>query len=506
MTDNKRTQGKVLTAKFNQTKRRLSHLFVCGIVLTSIAVPVATVFAQEINSDSASTVTEDNSTIGNNTSTEVNDISEEIEIKNEAPIESVESSSNKELTTVSNTVTEQQTDSTTENKQIETINTRIANPGDYDWKLTSDGYWYAEGWGEGNKYLDTTVNFVDENGTIIETFSESKVSIFHGVVVFLNSPNHSISTSDPNIDFGYQDTKGRWFAASYGQSNMTTDGKGHFLSTVQVDTLDGHTDPVDPEPNKDGLVTVRHIDSETGNELRNADSLKGTIEETYTITPYTDIKGYSYDEKATLDNLSGSFTEEDQVITVIYTQDAVPTPEAKETLAKTITNAKPFVDKTKYQASYVDVLDQAIKDGEEALQETNNGLMRMAYSENLVEDESYDYHTNAINKALEDVKAHPLKIDPNTDNNSDNGDGNTNSGGTNDSKDESNNSTGNTNNSNKDKKTNNNGSNNLNSTIKPTSTKDLPQTGETTNDSLTLAGLGTMLSATLAWFFIRKRG
>lgn len=391
-------------------------------------------------------------------------------------------------------------------------NSKIYNPGDYNWKLTSDGYWYAEGWGEGNKYLDTTVNFVDEKGTVIETYTESKVSIFHGVVVFLNSPNHSISTSDPNIDFGFKDTNERWYAASYGQSNMTTDGFGNFVSTVQVDTLDGVIDPEKPEPNKDGLVTVHHVDARTGIELHEVDTLKDKIGKQFTVAPYTTIEGYSYDQEATTDSLSGSFSDKEQSITVKYSSNKTEEQEAKETLEKTLTDARPFVDKTKYQASYVDVLDKAIKNGEEALQETNNVLMRIAYSENLVEDESYSYHTNAINKALEDVKAHPLKTNPSTDEDgheSDNGDNN-NSGGTTDSKDETNpskdNSNTNSNNKNKNKDINSNRFNNQNSTTQSTNTKDLPQTGESASNNIVLAGIGTMLSAIVAWFFTRKRG
>lgn len=501
--------------KFSQ--KRKAGLLMFSLILGGIAVPTIVALA-----DTSTTVSEENyktselstvDDIENSTESSLSiseiitdattDSSSELEVAR--PNHEVDS-----LETTTDSL--QQIETVTEENHEASSSLRIANPGDYNWKLTSDGYWYAEGWGEGNKYLDTTVNFVDENGTVIETYTEKKVSIFHGVVVFLNSPNHSISISDPNIDFGFKDTNERWYAASYGQSNMTTDGSGNFVSTVQVDTLDGVIDPEKPEPNKDGLVTVHHVDARTGIELHEVDTLKDKIGKQFTVAPYTTIEGYSYDQEATTDSLSGSFSDKEQSITVKYSSNKTEEQEAKETLEKTLTDARPFVDKTKYQASYVDVLDKAIKNGEEALQETNNVLMRIAYSENLVEDESYSYHTNAINKALEDVKAHPLKTNPSTDEDgheSDNGDNN-NSGGTTDSKDETNpskdNSNTNSNNKNKNKDINSNRFNNQNSTTQSTNTKDLPQTGESASNNIVLAGIGTMLSAIVAWFFTRKRG
>lgn len=241
-----------------------------------------------------------------------------------------------------------------------------------------------------------------------------------------------------------------------------------------------------------------------GSALTKPIHLEGKVGETWSYDypdTFTDENGKiwynTYHVGNGVTHYSGTFTNELTYIVNWYsdTPTLVVDEENRSTLEQTIQDAKPYLNKDKYQAKYVDALDQAIKAGEQALTDNPQVQSRSLLRSNSTKT-VFEPHIDAINTALADVKAHPVKDEsPNTDSTDNSGDNSNN--GNNPNTDNGNNTS--------ISDTKNNATNNV-ATSRDTNKGDsLPQTGEADNPWLTVTGLTTLASVALLWFFKRKK-
>lgn len=114
-------------------------------------------------------------------------------------------------------------------------------------------------------------------------------------------------------------------------SNVDTSVPGSYVAifmarqaTYSVNTT--HVVYVIVDPASVGEVTVKYVDTD-GNEIHQEQSLTGAVGETYdtTTTDYQlAIDGYTLDSTQLPDNMTGTFSENAQTVTYIYTKDPIP--------------------------------------------------------------------------------------------------------------------------------------------------------------------------------------
>lgn len=192
-------------------------------------------------------------------------------------------------------------------------------------------------------------------------------------------------------------------------SDKTT---GKFTTKAQTVTLRYNKDE---KPVEQGTVTVKYVDAETNKEIHDSATLKGNVGTDFSVAVPT-VDGYTFNKSAS-DKLTGTYTAKAQTVTVKFDKDVTPEEDSKlrPVLEQAIKDAKPFVDKDKYQAKYVDVLDKAIKAGEKALADnpapkSTTRAKRDTKAQDL--DAVFQSNIDAINTALKDVKANPVTPDP----------------------------------------------------------------------------------------------
>lgn len=188
-------------------------------------------------------------------------------------------------------------------------------------------------------------------------------------------------------------------------SDKTT---GKFTTKAQTVTLRYNKDE---KPVEQGTVTVKYVDAETNKEIHDSVTLKGNVGTDFSVA-VPSVDGYKFN-KSESDKLTGTYTAKAQTVTVKFDKDATPEEDSKlrPVLEQAIKDAKPFVDKDKYQAKYVDVLDKAIKAGEKALLDNPAPKSRVKRATTDV-DAVFQANIDAINTALKDVKDNPVTPDP----------------------------------------------------------------------------------------------
>lgn len=396
MIDSKRTQAEGLEKKGTRTKKVTAHILICGLVLSSLALPLTSVLAQETNE-----ITTSNQA---NRETEQTVTEKEVPVAPETP----------ELESEAPVAVEPQVPKIVKNEAETPTKTEKT------YHLGSDGFWYADDREEHigiNNYVDIDFTFTDkETGEVLATLKEDKY---------------------------YFDVESGFFVD---------------LTTIGVDTTNY------------GLL----LDSqEVIKNLHNPILVNGQPTEYYSLLSF---------KKAELFNDgTGKMT---LVVPLDRLSDTTPPTideENRPVLKETITEAKTYLDKDKYQAKYVDALDTAIKSGEQALADNPQVQARTLVDNTSTNEKVFQEHIDAINSALADVKANPLSnpvdpVDP-------------------------------TNPVDQVKPGTTNVSTKPNKEVasKDNSTNTLPQTGESNNPLINSLGFGSIAIATLAWFFKRKR-
>lgn len=138
------------------------------------------------------------------------------------------------------------------------------------------------------------INYVDENGNLIANSTSLTGTI-----------GTAYQVTPKQLD-GYTYVKA--------EGNLT----GQYSDTAQNITLvyQAKTTPV-----TNGTVTVKYVD-EQGNEIKTMQTLTGKIGSYYNLNP-VEINGYTYEK--TTGNLTGQYTKDEQIITLIYKKDVVST-------------------------------------------------------------------------------------------------------------------------------------------------------------------------------------
>lgn len=310
--------------------------------------------------------------------------------------------------------------------------------------IGSDGFWYADDLEEhtgSNNFVDLDFTFIDkETGEVLATIKEDKY---------------------------YYDIESGFFVD---------------LSSIGIDTTRYGI----------SLASQTHITN-----VHNPISVNGQPTEYYSL--FVLLKKQFYNDGAGKMTLTIPLDKVSDTPTPPTTIDE----ENRPVLEQTITDAKPYLNKDKYQSQYVDALDQAIKAGEQALADNPQVQSRSLFASTST-GTVFQPHIEAINTALADVKAHPVVPQDSTDDS-------TNTTDTSTSDSSSTNTTDTTSTS-----STNEGTDTSKETIIPVSTKQntdtstnkkdtLPQTGESVNPWVTIAGLVALASTTFAWFFKRKK-
>lgn len=402
MTDSKRTQAEGFPKKGTRTKKVTAHLLMSGLVLSSLALPLTSVLAQETNETT--------------TNNQANQEAEQTVTEKEIPV----APETPELEPETPVAVEPQVPEIAENE------TETPTKSEKTYHLGSDGFWYDDEIEEHigiNNYVDIDFTFTDkETGEVLATLKEDKY---------------------------YFDVESGFFVD---------------LTTIGVDTTNY------------GLL----LDSQDViKNLHNPILVNSQPTEYYSLFSF---------KKAELFN-DGAGTMK-LVIPLDRLSDTTPPTideENRPVLKETITEAKTYLDKDKYQAKYVDALDTAIKSGEQALADNPQVQARTLVDNTSTNEKVFQEHIDAINSALADVKANPLSnpvdpVDPA-------------------------NPVDPTNPVDQVKPGTTNVSTKPNKEVvsKDNSTNTLPQTGESNNPLINSLGFGSIAIATLAWFFKRKR-
>lgn len=498
MTDSKRTQAEGLAKKGTKAKKVTAHLLTCGLVLSSSIVPLAPVLAQEA-SEPTTTIQASQETEQSATETPV---TPEIEL----PVAPVISETPEDTEAATEESTQKENQETTQ--PLGTSQTKEQASPSSD---TSEEFTFTE-------------HYVDENGK--ELIPSKSYTVHEGVEGSIE-PNYLIDSSEGspyvlNKEQAIPGFDGRWVSLVY--SKDMTDITFQYSPRTYYIAENGfwYADDLDYlESSRFVDIDFTFTDKETGEVLATfkVDKYSYNIESGFSLylpgdlgidtTKYGILLSsqeyiqHVY-EPITIDgtptdyysrfaigrDISEWYNDGAGKMTLVVPLDRLPdtTPptideENRPVLEQTITEAKTYLDKDKYQAKYVDALDTAIKSGEQALADSPQAQTRTLLNSTSTNEKVFQGHIEAINSALADVKANPLAntvdpidpvdpvdpIKPETPN--------------------------------KIEPT----KPNKEVALKDNSTNSLPQTGESNNPLASSLGFGSIAIATLAWFFKRKR-
>ncbi|MBW9322475.1 LPXTG cell wall anchor domain-containing protein [Enterococcus casseliflavus] len=425
--------------KKTRNRQRITNVLMTSLILGGTLIPITAVLADGIESNIEIPNSETITTTSETSVSSTTTSTVNAAISKDSLVES-----NQTVSTVESTQEVVPNDETniSSAEQGTLITTQETKQRTYH--IGSDGFWYADDLEEhtgSNNFVDLDFTFIDnETGEVLATIKEDKY---------------------------YYDIESGFFV-DLGSIGIDTTRYGISLASQT-------------------LITNVH----------NPISVNGQPTEYYSL--FVLLKNQFYNDGA------GKMT---LTIPLDKFSDA-PTPPAtideenRPILEQTITDAKPYLNKDKYQSQYVDALDQAIKAGEQALADNPQVQSRSLFA-NTSNGTVFEPHIGAINTALTDVKAHPVVPQDSTDDSTNTTDTSTSdSSSTNTADTTSPSST-------------NEGTDTSKETIKPVSTKQntdtstnkkdtLPQTGESVNPWVTVAGLVALASTTFAWFLKRKK-
>jgi len=243
-----------------------------------------------------------------------------------------------------------------------------------------------------------TIRYTDTRGNEIKgpTTQEGKVGDLYEVVA-PDIKGWKLNDNSPNL-----------FRDEYKEGNTTV--------TFKYDKDET------PDPVKQGSVTFKYVDKDS-KALQASKTIKGDVDKAFSETAPT-IKGYSLDKSKSDETYSGKFTEQGQTYYFVYNKDVTPTPDPqpedsklRPLLEQTIKDAKPYSDKAKYQATYVDALDKAISDAEAFLKANPapNAKARALKAESTDLDSKFQAQIDNVTTAVNNVKANPVTPTPDED-------------------------------------------------------------------------------------------
>ncbi|TLG78301.1 MucBP domain-containing protein [Vagococcus zengguangii] len=236
-------------------------------------------------------------------------------------------------------------------------------------------------------------------------------------VSYVDENNKQISETDTYTGeegeeywFIFPEFYGYKFAEGQAVEMQGTYEKGMANVTVHYVKDDGTNPSVEM-----GTVTVKHVDIDTGKEIATPDTITDEVGMGYWASE-KEIEGYDFVEEFDEDGSSlqrGTITAEPQTHELHYKSNGEATPPVEDSklrpvLVQAIKDAKPFVNKDKYQAKYVDILDEAIKRAEQALIDNPEPQTRTLSRNTELTDIIFQNHIDELATAVADVKAHPV--------------------------------------------------------------------------------------------------
>ncbi|MDT2884265.1 MucBP domain-containing protein [Lactococcus lactis] len=240
-----------------------------------------------------------------------------------------------------------------------------------------------------------TVKYVDEKGTEIQKSTSKQ-----------GNSGDKFQMSAKELEIKGYDLKSKAIDTTFGDKDQTI--------TVEYTK---HVDPV-----KQGSVTFKYVDKDS-KELQASKTVKGDVDKAFEEKAPT-IEGYSLDKSKSDETYSGKFTEQGQTFTFVYNKDVTPTPDPqpqdsklRPVLEQAIKDAKPYSDKAKYQAKYVDALDKAISDAEAFLKANPapQAKARALKVESTDLDTQFQAQIDSVTTAVNNVTANPVTPKPDED-------------------------------------------------------------------------------------------
>ncbi|MDT2866842.1 LPXTG cell wall anchor domain-containing protein [Lactococcus lactis] len=198
---------------------------------------------------------------------------------------------------------------------------------------------------------------------------------------------------------------------------------GYKLAKGQADKADvkaeqGMTNVVfhyvkaDLPPTQQGSITFESREIGT-NKLIGTKIVTGESGSTYNMEDPTSFapEGYTFMGSAFS---AYRFTDKPYTVTLYYFEfPSDSTDSLEKKLEALVSSVSPLIDKSKYEAKYVDKLKEAIDSANEDMNTNKNSAQLR--SANLDPDaQVYQYHIDNITKLSEEVKAHPLSPTPST--------------------------------------------------------------------------------------------
>lgn len=300
---------------------------------------------------------------------------------------------------------------------------------------------YPQTWGiaEGaSPYLDSSSSF-DYNGKsyysgiALDTESMHPVNGVINLTIPLTNLEEDASDTTGTVQYQvqYVDDSGKDILTP--QSHTVKEGtqtteyapalSGYKLAEGQTDKVDvkakqGMTNVVfhyvkaDLPPTKQGSITFESREIGTNKHI-GTKTVTGESGSTYNME---DPASYAPEDYTFMSRAFGAyrFTDKPYTVTLYYFEfPSDSTDSLEKKLGALVSGVSPLVDKSKYEAKYVDKLKEAIDSANEDMNTNKNGVqLRTA---NLDPNaQVYQYHIDNITKLSEEVKAHPLSPTPST--------------------------------------------------------------------------------------------
>ncbi len=202
--------------------------------------------------------------------------------------------------------------------EVSTTETLSGNVGEAytSTQKTISGYTFKEVQGS------ATGTFTEEPQTVTYVYTKDVVAGADVTVKYVDESGNEISATETlsgNIGEAYTSTQKT--ISGYTFKEVQGSATGTFTEEPQTVTYVYTKDVV-----AGADVTVKYVD-ESGNEISATETLSGNIGEAYTSTQKT-ISGYTF--KEIQGSATGTFTEEPQTVTYVYTKDVVAGADDKD--------------------------------------------------------------------------------------------------------------------------------------------------------------------------------
>lgn len=315
MTELKRTQGKQLAEKSRTSKKRASHLLLCGLILGGVVTPLTTVLAEEVGNTAQPTeqVATQASESTEPPAPEVEATTSSIPPAEEttATVEETVQETQEVVTQESSepVVVEEELSSTPETNSIQTTKDAVETPtasGEESFVLGNGGWWYRADGGT-TPMVELNITFRDrDTGAILTTTNWGRQNIDGRI--YIGVEGYKLPTDSPYYaGYSLED------AVRILPEHYFNNGAG--VMNITVDVYKANETPA-PDPELEmGTVTMHWVDQD-GNNLDEPYVYNGFVGDPYSVTRF-DFEGYTLAENQDA-NLDGVVAKTNTDVYVRY--------------------------------------------------------------------------------------------------------------------------------------------------------------------------------------------